>query len=459
MAGMKAELLLRNGLAVLESGCAEVDIAVQNGRIQALFERGMALCQAEREIDCKGLVILPGAIDTHSHFFEPGETAKYRDDFYTATMAAAAGGYTTCLEMPQSIPPVTSAEAFYLKRKLAEEKAVVDFGLWGGIVPSNLKKIEELWNAGCVGFKAFTSDAGPDYGWCQDCELIEGMKRVKDVGGLMGIHAENNSICNSLTEYYRKKEEIHPEDHEASRPWYAEAEAVSRCLLFSRETRCPVMICHLSIPEGAQLVQEEKRRGTPVFAETCAHYLLFDTNTLKRYGAFAKCNPPLRSPERREKLWGYILDGTIDVIGSDHAAYTEEEKQSGNSIFDAPGGFPGLQIILPGLLTEGVNHRGMSLTQFAHLTSTNAAKRFGLYPRKGHIAVGADGDFAIIDLKKPWTYDHTKSFSKGCSSKYPQEGMCLEAKVEMTIVRGRCVYEKEKIVQNPGYGQWIHPGV
>ena len=265
-----------------------------------------------------------------------------------------------------------------------------------------------------------------------------------------------DSICRKMTEYYRGMKTICPEYHEASRPWYAELEAVSRCILWSRITECPVMICHLSIPEGAEQIKKEKEAGNKfIFAETCAHYLLFDTDTLKKYGAFARCNPPLRSPERREKLWEYVLNGTIEVIGSDHAAYTHEEKQAAENIFDAPCGFPGLQTILPGLLTEGVIKRGMSLVDFARLTSTNAAKRFGLYPKKGHIAVGADADFAIISLNHPWKYDHTKSFSKGKSNGYPQENMSFEAKVEKTMVRGEVVYQSEKIVKPKGYGQWL----
>lgn len=452
----KMDLLLKNGLVVTENECKRVDIAVKNGKIAGLLERGSKTCCSEKEIDCQGKVILPGAIDTHSHFFEPGEPSKYRDDFYTATMAAAAGGYTTCIEMPQSIPPVVNKEAFLLKKKLATEKAVVDFALWGGLVPSSLDKIKELKEEGCVAFKAFTSDAGPDYEMCSDYDLLEGMKIVKAVGGLVGIHAENDSICRKMTEYYRGMKTICPEYHEASRPWYAELEAVSRCILWSRITECPVMICHLSIPEGAEQIKKEKEAGNKfIFAETCAHYLLFDTDTLKKYGAFARCNPPLRSPERREKLWEYVLNGTIEVIGSDHAAYTHEEKQAAENIFDAPCGFPGLQTILPGLLTEGVIKRGMSLVDFARLTSTNAAKRFGLYPKKGHIAVGADADFAIISLNYPWKYDHTKSFSKGKSNGYPQENMSFEAKVEKTMVRGEVVYQSEKIVKPKGYGQWL----
>lgn len=449
--------ILRNGIVVTENGCEEIDVTIEDEKIAALTLRNAKgdLVPGTQEIDCKGLVILPGAIDTHSHFFDPGEASLYRDDFYTATMSAAAGGYTTCIEMPQSDPVVVTETAFEKKKREVKKKAVVDVALWGAVMPSKLDEIPRLRKLGAVGFKAFTSDAGPDFEMCTDEYLLEGMKQVKESGAVIGIHAENNAICNYLTDYFRQQPVIHPEDHESSRPWYAELEAIRRCILFSKVTGAKTMICHMTIPEGAVELKEAKNQGIPLFVETCAHYLTFDTDTLKKCGPFARCNPPLRSPERKEKLWESIFDGTIDVIGSDHAAYTEEEKRKGKTIFDAPGGFPGIQLILPALLTEGVNRRGLSLKRFAELTSTNAAKLFGLYPSKGSIRVGADADLAIVDLHAPWKYTSELSFSKGKSKFYPHEGEIYEAKIIRTIVRGKTVYENGTIQAQPGYGKFI----
>lgn len=454
---MKPFKMLVGGTVVLENGCQRMNILIHGEKIAALVSAEMEIPEGLEQIHCEDYIILPGAIDTHSHFFEPGETAERRDDFHTATMAAAAGGYTTCIEMPQSIPPVVTEEAFEIKKAIASKKAIVDFMLWGGMVPSNMPAMEGLWKMGCAGFKAFTSDAGPDYEMCTDDYLLAGMERAARLDSVVGVHAENNAICNYLTKLYREKKPTLNEYHEASRPWYAELEAIRKCILFSRVTNAKTMICHMTIPEGARELKEAKSEGVPVYVETCPHYLLWDTDTLKEYGAFAKCNPPLRSPDRRNRLWDSVFDGTIDVIGSDHAAYTEEEKMSGETIFDSPCGFPGLQLILPGLLTEGVNHRKLSLERFVQITSTNAAKLFGLYPRKGCIRVGSDADFAVVSLKSPWVYTSDMSFSKGKSRQYPNEHSSYEAKVIKTMVRGNIVYEDGTVQVDPGFGKWVEP--
>lgn len=448
------DLVITNATIVLETGWITGSVAVKDGKIAAITDNAEEI-NALKIINADRRVIFPGAIDTHAHFFEPWSTDK-GDDFYTGTCCAAAGGFTTSIEMPQSIPPVINAQNFFQKLRIAKTKAVVDFALWGGLIPSSFQNLKELHNLGCTSFKAFTSDAGPDYGMLDDFEIYRAMQLSVEIGTFIGFHAENDQIITRLENEFSEKGCTGPEYHEASRPYIAELEAISRLLLFAKETGAKLHICHLSIPEGAEIIKQARSEGVNVSVETCSHYLLLNKIDIEKFGSYAKCNPPLRSQERVEKLWDYVLNGTINCVGSDHAAYSESEKDSGEGvIFRAPGGFPGLQVILCGLLDEGVKKRGMNLSEFSRLTSTNAAKIFGLYPKKGSISIGADADFVIVDTNKSWEYCGEKSYSKVKSKRYPYEAKKFSSKIWKTIVRGTTVYEDDAIKVVPGYGQFV----
>ena len=439
---------------VLETRCIFGSIGIKDGKIAAIFKDSDGIA-AKKTIDATNKIVFPGAIDTHSHFFDPWNGEK-GDDFYTGSCCAAAGGYTTCIEMPQSIPAVTNSETLKNKIGIGSNKAVVDFALWGGLTPSNMKNMKELHDLGCTSFKAFTSDAGPDYGMLSDLEIYESIKLSKEIGTFIGFHAENDQIIKHLEFRFEKEGKISSEYHEPSRPYYAELEAINRLLLFSKELGARIHICHLSIPEGADIIKQYRLKGTKVSIETCAHYLLLNKSDIEKYGSYAKCNPPLRSKERVEKHWGHVLDGTINCIGSDHAAYSELEKEVGKgNIFKAPGGIPGFQVIFCGLFDEAVIKRSMKIEDFSKLMSTNAAKIFGLYPRKGNISIGADADLTILDSNQPWKYSSKLSFSKATSPKYPYEGKEYSSKIIMTIVRGETVYSNGKIIASAGYGQFI----
>jgi allantoinase len=452
---MSYDLLLKNGTLATDYGVFKADVGVTDGKIIFLgnFDQ-ISSVEAREIVDLRGKYLLPGGVDPHCHFGEPG-TAE-REDFGTGTRSAAAGGVTTIIEMPLCFPPTDNPEHFYVKLNLAKEKAVVDFSLWGGLVPHNQDDLPKLSELGVRAFKAFMCYTS-HYPQVTDGELLQGMKVIASQGGLVGVHAENDGIIKYCTERLKKAGRIHGKAHAEARPPIAEYEAISRAMLLAREADVDLHILHMSIASGAQLIHEAKQSGVRVTFETCPHYLTLTDEHLDQLGPYAKCNPPLRSKENVEALWDYVLNGTLDMIVSDHAPYTIESKEKGwQEIFAAPSGIAGIQTMLPLLFDEGVHKRGLSLTRLVQLISTNPAKRFKLYPQKGTLRVGSDADLVVIDLNAEWAVKKEDLFYKNFWS--PYEGWTLKGKVLATFVRGRKVFEGGKILAEPGYGKWVAMG-
>ncbi|MDY0393559.1 hypothetical protein RWE15_02785 [Virgibacillus halophilus] len=251
------------------------------------------------------------------------------------------------------------------------------------MIPKSVDNLQEMHGLGCVGYKAFISYANKNYPHASDDVLLKGMKNAAEFNGLIGVHAENADIVETTSKEMEQEGNMDPESYPDGRPALAELEAMERAILFAEKTGCRLYIVHMTVAEGGEMVRQAKRRGIQVSNETCPHYLLFDKSVLKEKGVFAKCNPPIRSYENKEALWDQLLKGNIDCIGSDHGPYTDEEKlEFGNNIWKAPAGFSGIDVLLPTMLSEGVNNRGLDLVTLAKLVSTNAAKTFELYPKK-----------------------------------------------------------------------------
>lgn len=452
---MSYDLLLKNGILTTDYGVFKADVGVKDGKIAFLGNLDSPFPSEVREtIDLQGKYLFPGVVDPHCHFGEPG-TAE-REDFGTGTRSAAAGGVTTVVEMPLCFPPTDNPEHFYLKLALAQEKAVVDFSLWGALVPNNQEEIPKLFELGVQAFKAFMCYAS-HYPQVTDGELLHGMKIIADLGGLVGVHAENDGIIKYYTQQLKKAGRTDGKAHAEARPPIAEYEAISRAILLAKEAEVNLHILHMGIASGAKLIQEARQSGIPVTFETCPHYLTLTEEDLLRLGPYAKCNPPLRSRENVDALWEYVLDGTLDMIVSDHAPYPIEDKNKGwQEIFAAPSGIAGIQTLLPLLISEGINKRGLSLVHLVRLVSTNPARRFKLYPKKGTIRINSDADLVVVDLDAQWTVKKEDLFYKNLWS--PYEGWILKGKVLTTFVRGKKVFEEGKILVEPGYGKWIPMG-
>src|SRR3954451_1886859 len=432
-----------------DSAVMAADIVIAGGRIVALARPGEG-GRADEQIDARGLVALPGAIDMHAHFEDPGHTE--REDFTTGTMSAAAGGITTVIEHPLTYPPVTTAALYREKLEMARQKVVVDFGLWGALTAPSIPEIAAQWKEGAGGFKAFMPISDPSYPHVTDAEFLEGMHEVRAVGGLVLVHAESDSLLQAGLARMRDQGRRDPMAHHEARPPFVEEEAVQRALYLAAHADVRIQIVHVSSPVSAQLVGDEKRRGRPVTMEICPHHLLLDLDDLVRLGPFGMCAPALRDRALVEQLWSFVLDGTADCLVSDHSAYTLEEKEPGwDDIFDALLGCQVIQETVPLVLDEAYHRRGMPLEHFVRFSSTNAARIAGLYPRKGSLLPGADADIALYDLETEWIVDaKSQQFSKNPWS--PFDGRRVRARVVRTLVRGETVFADGEIVAEPGSG-------
>jgi allantoinase len=423
------------------------EIGIADGKIVS-FSGG----KAREEIDATGLHVFPGVIDSHVHFNEPGRTDW--EGIETGSCALAAGGGTLFFDMPLNAhPPTCDACSFDEKLIAAGEKSVTDFAFWGGLVPGNVNKLEELAERGVVGFKAFMSNSGiEDFSCVDDATLREGMKRAAKLKLPVAVHAESETLTSQLAREKIAAGKTSIRDYLASRPVAAELDAIRRAIDLAGETGGALHIVHVSSGAGVAMVAAAKKSGVNVTCETCPHYLVLTEDDVEKLGAVAKCAPPLRPARVQENLWQHLLAGDLTTIGSDHSPAPRELKTDKN-FFKVWGGISGVQHTLPLLLTAGQVQRGLPLPLVAELLSANVAQRFQI-PNKGKIAIGHDADLALMDLKQTFTvvkedllYRHQQS---------PYIGRTLTGRVVRTILRGRTIFKDGKITEARG-GKLIKP--
>ena len=441
-------LAIRGGTVVAPDGVVRADVGVADGRIVAVAE---ALDAAAREeVDATGLHVLPGAVDAHVHFNDPGRADT--EGFASGTRACAAGGTTTVVDMPlNALPPTVDARAFDAKVAAATGTAHVDFALWGGLVPGPVDRLDELAARGVVGFKAFMSDTGtPEFARADDLTLYEGMRRAAALGLPVAVHAESEAITTALAARAARAGRRGVRDYLASRPAIAEVEAIGRALLLAQEAGCALHVVHVSTGRGVALVAEARARGVDATCETCPHYLVFDEDDAERLGAVAKCAPPLRPAAERDALWAALDD--IAWVASDHSPSLPEAK-AGDDFFALWGGITGCQVLLGVLLDAGHHERGVALARIAELAAGGAARRLRL-PGKGRIEAGADADLALVDLAGetalgPDTLLHRHAHS-------PWAGRVLRGRIARTLVRGTTVFADGRVAGPPA-GRLVTP--
>lgn len=458
----KADLVVTNARVYAPYGSFHGGVAISDGVITAVAGED-SLPPGRQTIDAGGKALLPGLIDAHVHVRAPGR--EDREDFYTGTCAAAAGGFTTILEMPVSTPGVSTAEIMLRRAQIAARDAVVDFGLYGGGGASNTEHIAEMAEAGAVGFKTFLH--GPPRGREADYDgvhvlddgaLLEVFRAVARTGLLACVHAENDALVRQGVARLRAEGRTDPYAHGASRPPIAELEAASRVILLAREAGCRVSICHVSLPETALMARRARFGGQEVRVETCPHYLLLTEQVMGDLGPFAKINPPLRSEEDRQGLWRCLDEGWVDYISSDHAPFTVADKEGpGDDIFEVPAGAPGLETLVPVLADEIVRSHDGGLSLLVRMCALNPATLFGLYPRKGVLQPGADGDLVLIDTETPRVVRRDAMHSKSRGSARLYDGWEVTGWPVLTVVRGQVVMRDGQIVGRRGHGVMVRP--
>jgi allantoinase len=378
---------------------------------------------AEEELDFGANQILPGWIDAHVHFNEPGRADW--EGITTGSRALAAGGGTVFFDMPlNSSPPVIKRAAFEEKRRIAEHRSCLDFALWAGLTPDSLDHMEAMAAAGAIGYKAFMCPSGLDeFQSAKPSTLRQGMGIAARLGLPVAVHAEDPDVI----AHHQRSHPPATRDMRAwldSRPIEAELSAIRIALEIAGETGCDLHIVHVTCPEGIQLVTEAKRLGVKVTVETCPHYLLLDAQDAISIGPAAKCAPPIRSADTVGRLWQELRAGHIDTIGSDHSPSPLTLKQ-GNDVFAMWGGIAGIQHGLPLLLGNGLD----LLPQI----SSNVANRFGLAD-KGGLTVGHDADFIVVK-KETRSISRDSLVTRHAIS--PYIGRSMELRVDATFLRGR----------------------
>ena len=425
-------------------------LAVTDGQIAAL---GADSPPAAREMfDANGAFVLPGGIDPHVHFRDPGFPDK--EDFATGSAAAAAGGVTTVFDMPNTVPAVLSPDVLADKRRIAESKSYVDFGLFAAVDSTNLALLPELAAQGAIAFKIFMCSRAdpPPQGILDDGLLLDAFAAIAATGRLACVHAENEALLRLFSERVRATGDSGPLAHLKARPAICESEAIARALLLAEESGVHLHICHMSSGIGAQLLKEARERGILVTAETGPQYLLLDSSHYKTLGPRMKMKPPVRKQADAARLWQAMLDGTVDMLATDHAPHSAEEKLN-DDIDAVPSGVIGVETTLPLMLTQ-VNSGRLSLADLNRLRSEMPARVFGLYPQKGVIQVGSDADLVVVDMQREWTIVSDALHSR--SPMTPFHGWPVKGAVLATLLRGHLVYRDSQIIDSP-IGMMLQP--
>lgn len=445
------DLVVKNGILVTHQHTLPgVGVAIEGGKIVAVA-RQEELPPAETVLDARGNYILPGVIDVHVHFREPG--LEYKEDFASGSAAAAMGGVTCVFDMPNTRPPTANAEAVEQKRQLAEEKSWVDFGVVGLVVQDNLPDLLPMAEAGVVGYKCFLGETVGSIPAPDDGILLEEMRVIATSGRRLGFHAENNSIMQHLIRKLKEEGRTDPWAHLDSRPPLAEAEAIQRVALFAFYTGAKIHIYHLSSRDGLETIKEWRAKGVDITCETGAHYCFLSADDMGRLGSILRMNPPVRSQEHGGALLQGLISGDIDMVATDHSPHTREEKVN-DDIWKAISGFVGVETSVPLFLSEAVNAGKMTLTRFVELTSYRPARAWGIYPQKGIIQVGADADLTIVDLSKEWECRSENLHSK--NSVTPFEGWRGKGAPLSTVIRGQIVMHEGELLGRPS-GKMVRP--
>lgn len=444
--GMIVDLVLANTRAYVDGKIVECSIAVEGKRVFKIG-RDVNMPKADVKTDLKGLLVLPGLVDAHVHLRDEGKA--YKEDFFTGTAAAAAGGFTTVLDMPNNSPTTMSVEALRQRVAAAENRILVNVGFYSAF-PDSVGSLQGIVEEGVVGFKLFLTEQIGGLDIQDDDALLEAFRTVGKLCSLTAAHAEDESTLKRAEDQSKRSGwndvnaflKAHSED--------VEVKAVNRLLGVDREAGMPLHFCHVSTKNGLDAIVGAKKTGLPVTCEVTPHHLFLSSEDLRRVGTLAVTMPPVRDKVHVEALWDGVRNGSVDIVASDHAPHVLSEKEAEN-VWDVKVGVPGLETTLPLLLTE-VKRRRLSIGDVVRLMSERPSEIFRVRG-KGMLKSGCDADLTVVDLDLKQKVNAADFLSKAKYS--PFDDRLVEGKAVRTVVGGQMVMEDGEILAKPGSGEIV----
>src|SRR5213082_375111 len=442
---MRFDTVIRNATVVTATDTYRADVGISGDRVTAIAAQ-LPTENAGRIIDAAGMLLIPGGIDVHTHLDMPFGGTTSADDFQTGTIAAAFGGTTTLIDFAIQYKGQTLRQAFDTWMKKAHDKAVTDYAFHCIITDLGSAQLEEmgqLIREGVTSFKLFM--AYPGVFMLDDATIFRAMRQAAKHSGLICMHAENGGAIDVIVQQALAEGKRAPKYHALTRPTTAEAEATSRAIALAEMAGAPVYIVHLSCNDALEQVREARDRGLPAFAETCPQYLFLSYDNYEEPGfdgAKYVMSPPLRDKAKQDHLWRGLAGNDLQAVSTDHCPFCmKEQKELGRGDFSKiPSGALGVENRVPLIYNGGVVENRISLKRFVELTSTAAAKMFGLFPRKGTIAVGSDADIVVFDPEKEQTLSVKTSHMNVDYNAY--EGKKIKGVVETVLSRGMVVVDK-----------------
>jgi dihydropyrimidinase len=455
---MRFDTIIRNGTIVTATDTYAADIGIAGGRISAIGA-GLPVENAQRVVDARGLLVIPGGIDVHTHLDMPFGGTKSADDFESGTIAAAYGGTTTLIDFAIQYKGQTLRHALDIWMKKAEGKATIDYAfhcIITDIEGAQLDELKAFVREGVPSFKLFM--AYPGVFMLDDASIFKTMNAAADCGGMICMHAENGGAIDVIVQRALAEGKRSPKYHALTRPTTAEAEATNRAIALAEIAGTPVYIVHLSCNEALEKVREARDRGLRVYAETCPQYLYLSLDDMNAPGfesAKYVFTPPLREKWHQEKLWQGLAKDDLQVVSTDHCPFCmKEQKELGKDDFTKiPNGGPGIEHRLSLVYSGGVHGGKFSANRFVQLVSTAPAKLFGLYPRKGTIAVGSDADLVIFDANEQQTISVATHHMNVDYSMF--EGTRVKGVTKTVLSRGNLIIDNGKFVGRAGAGQFL----
>jgi len=449
-------LLIKGGTLVTPEAALDADVLVQGAQIKAVGE-GLPVADDTLVLDAAGCYVLPGVIDAHTHIQLDTGIYKTPDDWFVGTRAAACGGVTTVVDFATQFPGQTLRQA--VDARLAETRdAAIDYAfhvMVTDLPPGREGELAELVELGTSSVKLYTTYR-PNY-YADDATVLRLMETCAELGLRPLVHCENDALVTAQTEALVAAGETGWQFHGRSRPALAEQEAIQRILFLADAAGCPVHICHCSTSLSVSMVAEAREWGQDVSCETCPQYLLLDDTVYAGPEPWRYIlQPPLRNPEEPDRLWVQVEGGMVDLIATDHCDYTAAQKVAQDDFTQTPGGLPGMETLLPLVYTYGVGEGRLTLPQLVGLLSTNPARLWGLWPRKGALLPGSDADVVVYNPEAEGVV--TAEDLHYLAGYTPYEGMRLQGRVRATISRGQVIYREGQFTGRKGRGQFIKRG-